>query len=65
MTNVTSKMRLATIARMSLWAAIFQHVRIILSHHGNKLNSTSLAAGITLLAMQRYFIKDALLQICH
>lgn len=65
MTNVASKMHLATTARMSLWAGIFQHVRIILSHHGNKLNSTSLAAGITLLAMQRYFRKDALLQICH
>lgn len=49
----------------SLWAVIFQHVRITPAHHGNKLNSTSLAAGIALLAMQCYFIKNALLWLCQ
>lgn len=49
----------------SLCAVIFQHVRITLSHHGNKLNSTSPTAGIALLAMQCYFIKNALLRVCQ
>ena len=51
--------------RMRLCAAIFQHVRVIPSHHGNKLDSTILAAGIALLAVRCYFVKDASLLICH
>lgn len=51
--------------QMRLCAAIFQHVRVIPSRYGNKLHSTSLAAGIALLAVRCYFIKDASLRICH
>lgn len=49
---------------VGLWAAILQHVRTTLSYYGNKLNSISLASGIALLAMQCYFIKKVLLQLC-
>lgn len=51
--------------RTSFWAVIFQHVGITPSHHGNKLNSTSVAAEIALLAMQCYFLKNALLWLCQ
>lgn len=50
---------------VGLPAAIFQHVRVTPSHHGNKLQSTILAAGIALLAVRCYSIKDASLRICH
>lgn len=50
---------------MSLCEAIFQYVRIIISLWGNKLSSTNLAAGITLLAIQCFLIKNAFLWICQ
>lgn len=50
---------------MSLCEEIFQYVRIIISLQGNKLSSTNLAVGITLLAIQCFLIKNAFLWICQ
>lgn len=38
--------------RRSLCAVIFQRVRIMFAHDGNKLSSAGVAAGISLLAMR-------------
>ena len=59
-----SKMHGATIAVLDS-PALFKQVRVIPSHHGNKLQSTSLAAGIALLAVRCYSVKDVSLRICH
>lgn len=59
------KEALSNKCNMSLCEAIFQYVRIIISLQGNKLSSTNLAVGITLLAIQCFPIKNAFLWLCH